>query len=652
MNLKTVSLLSLTCLLASCGRTPEAVTPPVAATPSALYELHFQNLGSAQTTASAQRLGAGLGAQRLENAPEPLALGTTPLSTLEFVTTENGKSVRHAQATFKLTNTSGRTLKNLVFLPVALNDTDGDPSNNAQAPTAGGTPFRTVRYFDGSDASALAGTLTPVQGQRLNAEKTGAQADPDADAYFRGLSTAGLNVAAPAGLSVQVTDGGWLAATSLAAGASTNVTFAVDMDGVDPANLKATPYSFSLLVTGGEDATATDISSSVDPASIQGVLPDWKYGEGRIVDNYFRAVYGTVSSGGVVGGTIYTPALANMYALIGNCSFKGTQTASDVKVMTPNSKLTIQNLQGDELVRLNEKTLAGEEVIRLYAESAAVFRGVQSCSPYPDVTLDLDLKRGWNALVFGADQVVRNLPFGTRTVLGIVPVAERVDVTFTDAFSSLDLVAGKGEGPKRGVLLNQVGAISGDVTLETDVPGVTVTPATLSLPNLKSASVSGGGLGALGLGTQALTSSLTFSADAEAKAYSGSLNLIVKKGGVEVGRGRLYSARVVVPAVSAYFTNSLYGQTGSLAQGETRDFPVALSSVEGYAGTTTVTLSGLPAGVSASTETVTLTANGQATATIKLTVGPGVAVGTLFDVQATGPKITTPYNPPQRYIIK
>ena len=647
MNLKALPFLAVTCLLAACGRTPEAVTPPVAATPSALYELHFQNLGSAQATASAQRLGGGLGAQRLENAPEPLGLGTTPLSTLEFVTTENGRSVRHAQATFKLTNTSGRALKNLVFLPVALNDTDGDPSNNAQAPTAGGTPFRTVRYFDGSDASALAGTLTPVQGQRMNADKTAAQADPDADAYFRGLSTAGLNVAAPAGLSVQVTDGGWLAATTLAAGASTNVTFAVDMGGVDPTNLKATPYSFSLLVTGGEDATATDISSSVDPARIQGVIPDWKYGEGQVVDQYSNAVYATVGAAGVVGGALPTPTMT--YSAFQGCTFKGTQTADDVRVSGMSTPLRVLTIQGDLIATLSETTAEGDEVTRLYSASNAVFRGVQSCVPYGDITLDLDLKRGWNVLAHDKAGAVRSLPAGIRTVLTATPAPEAVAVTFLDQ-SELSLRAG--QTATRSVRLNQSGAISGDVTLETDVPGVTVTPSTLSLPNLKSASVSGGSLGALGLGAQALTSSLTFSADSEAKAYSGSLNLIVKKGGVEVGRGTLYSARVVVPAVSAYFTNSLYGQTGSLTRGETRDFPVALSSVNGYAGTTTITLSGLPAGVSATTETVTLTADGQSNATIKLTVGPDVAVGTLFDVQATGPKITTPYNPPQRYTVK
>lgn len=305
----------------------------------------------------------------------------------------------------------------------------------------------------------------------------------------------------------------------------------------------------------------------------------------------------------------------------------------------------------DLLGYLGEKTLSGEPVGRLYSPMSASFKGIFDCpNQYPSQTeVDLNLRFGWNVLVLSSDGVIRNLPAGTRTVLEFTQASEWVNVQFKD---QNELILPVGESTKREVLLNQVGAISGDVTLETNVPGVTVTPSTLSLPNLKSASVSGGGLGALGLGTQALTSSLTFSADAEAKAYSGSLNLIVKKGGVEVGRGTLYSARVVVPAVSAYFTNSLYGQTGSLTRGETRDFPVALSSVNGYAGTTTITLSGLPAGVSATTETVTLTADGQSNATIKLTVGPDVAVGTLFDVQATGPKITTPYNPPQRYTVK
>ncbi len=654
MNLKTVSLLALTCLLASCGRTPEAVTPPVAATPSALYELHFQNLGSAQTTATAQRLGGGLGAQRLENAPEPLALGTTPLSTLEFVTTENGKSVRHAQATFKLTNTSGRTLKNLVFLPVALNDTDGDPSNNAQAPTAGGTPFRTVRYFDGSDASALAGTLTPVQGQQLNAEKTGAQADPDADAYFRGLSTAGLNVAAPAGLSVQVTDGGWLAATSLAAGASTNVTFAVDMGGVDPANLKATPYSFSLLVTGGEDATATDISSSVDPASLQGVLPDWKYGEGWLGNLYSYATFGTVSAGGVVGGKL--PANPAVQSLMGrnsysgnSCTFTGTQTAGDIGTYGTGPELGVFNSQNDRIGTLTERTPDDEPVARVYSDADAIFKGTLNCW-YSEDELDLNLRRGWNVVALGKDGTVRSLSAGTRTVLKYVQASEGIVVSLNQSY--LELRAGQSK--TLDVRLNQTGAISGDVTLETDVPGVTVTPATVTLPSLSATSVGGQGrgVGTLGLGAQAVSRTLTLTVAEDAKPYYGPMNLIVKKGGVEVGRATVYSVSLTVPSVSAYFSDSSYSQPQSLSRGETQTIPVSLNSVNGFAGMTTVTLSGLPAGVTASTETVNLTEGGSTKANITLNVSAQAEVGVIFTAQLSGPKITASYaQTSQQYVV-
>lgn len=533
---RQLSVLALTVLLGACGRTPEAVTPPVAAMPSALYELHFQNLGSAQTTASAQRLGGGLGAQRLENAPEPLALGTTPLSTLEFVTTENGKSVRHAQATFKLTNTSGRTLKNLVFLPVALNDTDGDPSNNAQAPTAGGTPFRTVRYFDGSDASALAGTLTPVQGQRLNAEKTGAQADPEADAYFRGLSTAGLNVAAPAGLSVQVTDGGWLAATTLAAGASTNVTFAVDMGGVDPANLKATPYSFSLLVTGGEDATATDISSSVDPASLQGVIPDWTSGALSLVGQSEEgpATYGTVSASGLVSASF--PAPSTLTPLLNGCTFSGERTAENPSLFLVYPGFRLQNGAGDVYGSLSESTGdLRQRVGRLYSDTDVRLKGTQACFG-ASTEYDVDLRRGWNVVTFGLLRVTdddiavfstRSLPQGTRTSLRYSPVPERVSVNFPGTFL-YELRAG--QSVQVDAVFQQNGQISGDVTLETDVPGIGVTPASLSLPALKAA----------GLGAQAVQTRLTLAAAADVKPATYRVTLTVRKNGEQVGAAFLY----------------------------------------------------------------------------------------------------------------
>ncbi|WP_424952187.1 ExeM/NucH family extracellular endonuclease [Deinococcus sp.] len=264
-------LTSLSLLLAACGQSgapTTSVTPPVAVPttnapapvttpptasqpgvrPSAVYELTFQgaNGGSGQVTASARFLG-GLNTQGLSNGPDTLKFER--LSSETFVT--DGDSKRHVRATFRVTNTGAAAIGGLTLVPVDTDDTDGDAGNNATPPTVGSTPFSKVSYFDGSDASAKAGSITPTGGKRFNAATGRAETDPGASAFLTGQDVSRLTATPPAGLSIAgIKDYGWKVADTLAPGASANVTFAVDLPAAP--SPKNDPFTFSLVFTNAQ----------------------------------------------------------------------------------------------------------------------------------------------------------------------------------------------------------------------------------------------------------------------------------------------------------------------------------------------------------------------------------------------------------------
>jgi hypothetical protein len=147
-----------------------------------------------------------------------------------------------------------------------------------------------------------------------------------------------------------------------------------------------------------------------------------------------------------------------------------------------------------------------------------------------------------------------------------------------------------------------------------------------------------GGLAALSRSVepQALGTALTFSAAGDAAGYSGPLDVIVKRGGTEVGRGTLYSFRLTAPSVGLSISeayNSL-----NLYPGGTSGLKVNVFSVEGFNGTTTLSLTGLPAGVTAPTVTAQVTPGTTTTVSIPLTAGADAAPGT-STVSVTSPHV-------------
>ncbi|SMB86383.1 RCC1 domain-containing protein [Deinococcus hopiensis] len=233
-------LLLPTLLLAACGQQQNQLTSPGATVNSAdpqttgkLYEVSFQRIGAADFNVTAQRLPTPeLQAQRLVDGPSGASdLTFTQLGVSTFVV--NAAQTRHVRATFRVTNNSGQALNELVFLPVISSGSS--------------TPFTNLKYFDGSDASSKAGSLTPTQGKSLKPSTGQAVVDADSSPFVTNLDVSTV-------ITPGIQNYGWQVTPSLANGASTNVTFAVDLP-IDPAGAAHDPFSFSLRFAAAVETT-------------------------------------------------------------------------------------------------------------------------------------------------------------------------------------------------------------------------------------------------------------------------------------------------------------------------------------------------------------------------------------------------------------
>lgn len=234
--------------LAACGTAPETTvtqppvstpaTPPKSSTPAVtrptlgLYELQVSGANSASPSAKVSALSAGLRAMSGEVSGlsfEPVSFGTY---------TDEATKTRYLRASFRVINNSGQNLNVPTYLPV---DTDGNGA------TVGTTPFKDIKYFDGSDASSRAADLQLDTARRLNSATGVNEVDPNATPLASGLDTRSLSVSTPSGTSVsQVFSQGWQGG-ALPMGASQIVTFATKVPMA--ASGAGDPFSFNLVFT-------------------------------------------------------------------------------------------------------------------------------------------------------------------------------------------------------------------------------------------------------------------------------------------------------------------------------------------------------------------------------------------------------------------
>ncbi|GGM41256.1 hypothetical protein GCM10008956_17070 [Deinococcus arenae] len=543
---KRASLIpALTLLLLGCSAPTS--TPPTrpAASSGQVYALDIRVGGPQGAQATLQSLRpTQLSAQRLEATPGDVQLGAQAVSAVTFISRRGTQDVRHVNTTFLVTNPTGAPITNLVLLPVALNDTDGDPNNNAMAPTIAGTPFRRLQRFDGQDASAQAPQLSATRAQDLDIQTGVARPHPQGTPFLTDLDLRGVQVTPPAGLTVTAQSGGWLVPGTLAPGASVPVTFAVDFP-VDRQHPETQVFSFSLLFTPAQDTTGSEVGGPTDPARVVGTLHHATLGQGGLVEEEYVdwgagetvvAQRVPLAADGQVDFTLSTPPAGALSSLFECSDFVGERSQPDALIATP--RLRVSSREGDLLGVLNSVGLEGSGLIRLYAD-----RDIRVQGRCEDTSLDLtlayvdqlDLKKGWNLIQKRRSNTDTqytiqrtSIPAGTWSRLTFPTGGLWVGVASPAWGSELLLRTGQ---PKAVPFdLRQSGAISGPVTLHVNVPGVTVSPATLNLPSLTGQ----------GLTAQALQTTLTFQADATVPTGDSPMTLTFRKDGQEVGRTVLW----------------------------------------------------------------------------------------------------------------
>lgn len=271
MKTPRASLLLGLLTLAACGAAPSTSTSPPASVVSpapertlisyGLYELNITGLNTEKPAATVT--APGLSAQ----ASEVSGLEFTPVSFGTY--TDEQTRIRYIRASFKVTNNAGQALSVPTYVPI---DTDG------QLATAGTTPFRQVKYFDGSDASERAADLQLSTAYRVNTATGTNEIDPGATPLVQGLDTRGLKVAVPAGTTVtRVFREGWQGG-ALAAGATQVVTFAARVQMA--ADAKQDPFQFNLLFTVTDnpaplpkDQAAPTVALTANPATLTATGP-------------------------------------------------------------------------------------------------------------------------------------------------------------------------------------------------------------------------------------------------------------------------------------------------------------------------------------------------------------------------------------------
>lgn len=318
MNKNTYLMgVSLT-LLAACSQIP--TQRPTQNHQTNLLELKFTNLNTEQPQSEAQSLVStpnGIQRQAFTQIQSGLTFQTLQTQTARDKTANK----RLLQGVYRVTNNTGRDLKYLTFVPVNTDDTDGNATNNAMTPTFGSTALTSLKYFDGSDASIKASTVTLGQGQKIDLKTGQASIDPDATAFLNTLALPGLTLTPPAGLTInRFGTGGWQLPITIPKGSSAVVSFGVSIPLA--ATTQQDPSEMSLLVAYAEDQASVtpepdepptfDMSMPVATAgssyTVSASGPDgsefkWDFGDGTI-KNGISASH-TYQSPGTYTVTVY-----------------------------------------------------------------------------------------------------------------------------------------------------------------------------------------------------------------------------------------------------------------------------------------------------------------------------------------------------------
>ncbi|MFT2718519.1 hypothetical protein ACMT4L_00825 [Deinococcus sp. A31D244] len=304
-------------------------------------------------------------------------------------------------------------------------------------------------------------------------------------------------------------------------------------------------------------------------------------------------------------------SLFNLTSSGGGCTFTGTQTSNPSVALFTDVELFSEKI--DSLAFATEQIVSGgtvpnSQVARLYSAAAATVKGTILCNN-PDgtkftVTLDVILNTGWNAVEYAETNstlTLRSLSSGVRSELKATAYTPSVLVSLGS-----DVTITSDAGVSVPARLYQEGGYTGQVSLSTDVAGLTIEPSTVNLTATTLQSVQAQATAAylknLGVNPQRLDTNLTFKYSGQGN-YSGPFSVIVRDTtGKQVGGG-YGSLDVRRPGLTlgtcGYSAVELYPSS-------TASLNVCGSSVGNFSGPVTYSATGLPAGVSVTPVTQTL----------------------------------------------
>ena len=413
-------------------------------------------------------------------------------------------------------------------------------------------------------------------------------------------------------------------------------------------NTFATPAAQTVTLDADKTVTLeykanTAGSTRLDTQRIVGTVPtSFKLGDVEMFNTSFDYVAGsTVNSGNAVNFDLSSVA-PKAADLTGNftAGCQGQNSNPAAKLFTVPS-LYAYSSEGDLVGYVNESATAGtgvtagvSYVVRVYADTAVNFNGTcsrtDSSGKTVNDTFNINFKQGWNAVLVTPNAGVLNIvsaPADVQVSLTFVQAQQQVGAVL----SSSTLTFTDNNPIMVDAAFIRVGGYNGTVNLSTDMPGLTVEPATVNLPALST----------LSLGAQSYKTKLTFRFTGPQKQLNKPFTLLIKDAsGQQVGSG---TGTLVVNRPGVMLT---FGTQTSVDvyQGESANVNVNVLASANFSGQTTVSLTNLPAGVTAPAGTVTVQGNGSATASIPLSASLSSTVGS-YTIGVTSPDYTGAMGP-------
>ncbi|WP_412029169.1 hypothetical protein [Deinococcus yunweiensis] len=205
-------------------------------------------------------------------------------------------------------------------------------------------------------------------------------------------------------------------------------------------------------------------------------------------------------------------------------------------------RLVVASPEGDPLGSIRELITAGgtlpfSRVARVYSDRATTVQATVRCGTTTELNYDVTLRKGWNAVEYA----VASNSVGMKT-LGTVTTSfeSSLNLPYISVVMAPGVLTFRDNATAQvAATLYQEGGLGGTFTLETDIEGLTVTPAEVSLGGPLSVATQPGAavLSRLGLGSQALRTTLTFMYTGKVNGVRPFVVTVNNEYGQQVGRG-------------------------------------------------------------------------------------------------------------------